>query len=220
MIKLDGIKKVYKSGDSSFTALDIPHFSCEQGEMIAVVGESGSGKTTLLRVLGLLDNFDEGNYYFNEMDVSKHSPKEQARLRNQEIGFVLQTFGLIGDYNVKDNILLPVNYLPRNQRSERTKALKAICEELQLTEQLKKYPHQLSRGQQQRVAFARALINNANLILADEPTGNLDSKNSQTVIELLKREHAKGKTVIVVTHEKSIAEQCERQVTIKDGMIQ
>lgn len=219
MITLNGIQKVYRSGETDFTALEIANFTCSKGEMLAIVGESGSGKTTLLRILGLLDNFEAGSYQFNQQETAQLSAKEQAKLRNQEIGFVLQTFGLIEDYTVKENILLPVKYLPRGERAAKINHLTEIAEQLNISEQLKKYPRQLSRGQQQRVAFARALINDANLILADEPTGNLDSSNSQRVIDLLKQEHRKGKTVILVTHDQAIAQQCDRIVGIKDGKI-
>ncbi|MHC5247626.1 ABC transporter ATP-binding protein [Enterococcus sp. LJL90] len=219
MITLNGIQKVYRSGETDFTALEIANFTCSKGEMLAIVGESGSGKTTLLRILGLLDNFEAGSYQFNQQETAQLSAKEQAKLRNQEIGFVLQTFGLIEDYTVKENILLPVKYLARGERAAKINHLAEIAEQLNISEQLKKYPRQLSRGQQQRVAFARALINDANLILADEPTGNLDSSNSQRVIDLLKQEHQKGKTVILVTHDQAIARQCDRIVGIKDGKI-
>ncbi|WP_265455792.1 ABC transporter ATP-binding protein [Enterococcus sp. HY326] len=219
MITLNGIQKVYRSGETDFIALEIANFTCSKGEMLAIVGESGSGKTTLLRILGLLDNFEAGSYQFNQQETAQLSAKEQAKLRNQEIGFVLQTFGLIEDYTVKENILLPAKYLPRGERAAKINHLAEIAEQLNISEQLKKYPRQLSRGQQQRVAFARALINDANLILADEPTGNLDSSNSQRVIDLLKQEHQKGKTVILVTHDQAIAQQCDRIVGIKDGKI-
>jgi putative ABC transport system ATP-binding protein len=219
MIQLTNIKKAYPTGKTSFTALDLSTFSCFQGELIAIVGESGSGKTTLLRILGLLDNFDRGSYLFKNQTVEKLTQKQQAQIRNQRIGFVLQHFGLISDYTVQENILMPTHYLPHKLRKEKAGKLKELATSLNIEEQLKKYPNKLSRGQQQRVAIARALINDPDILLADEPTGNLDSKNSQAVLAILQKEHQKGKTVIIVTHEQSIAAACERQVLLKDGKI-
>lgn len=219
MIELKQIKKNFSQGKNTFTALDIDEFTCKAGELIAIVGESGSGKTTFLNVLGLMDDYDEGDYLFYDLDVSTWSRKNQARVRNQKIGFVLQSFGLLNDYKVKENILLPTTYLPREERKARKERLTEIVEYLGIKEQLTKHPHQLSRGQQQRVAIARALINDPDLILADEPTGNLDSKNSEAVIDLLIKENQKGKTVIIVTHEQSIADRCTRQIKIHDGRI-
>lgn len=219
MIDLTNVKKTYQTGEAVFTALDLPHFHCDQGELIAIIGESGSGKTTLLRILGLLDQFDKGSYQIKHLKAEDLNNKQQAQLRNQTIGFVLQHFGLIHDYTVKENILMPTKYLPRKIRKAKALKLQALCLSLNIQDQLKKYPNQLSRGQQQRVAIARALINEPDILLADEPTGNLDSVNSQIVLDILLAEHRKGKTVIIVTHEQSIADACDRQVLMRDGKL-
>ena len=220
MIHLTDIKKTYQTGDTVYTALDIPLFHCEQGELLAIIGESGSGKTTLLRILGLLDHCDSGSYQIKDQLTERFTYKQEAQIRNQMIGFVLQHFGLITDYTVKENILLPTTYLPRKIRKEKAAQLATLATDLQIDNQLKKYPNQLSRGQQQRVAIARALINDPDILLADEPTGNLDSRNSQMVLDILRREHQKGKAVIIVTHEQAIADACDRQVVMKDGKLE
>ncbi|WP_313510721.1 ABC transporter ATP-binding protein [Enterococcus sp.] len=220
MIHLTDIKKTYQTGDAVFTALDVPSFQCQQGELLAIIGESGSDKTTLLRILGLLDHCDSGSYRIKDQAAEMLTHKQQAQLRNQMIGFVLQHFGLIADYTVKENILLPTTYLPRHLRKEKAAQLDTLCAAMEIDDQLKKYPNRLSRGQQQRVAIARALINDPAILLADEPTGNLDSRNSQLVLDILRREHQKGKTVIIVTHEQAIADACDRQIVMKDGKLE
>jgi len=192
LIHLTDIKKTYQTGDAVFTALDVPSFHCQQGELLAIIGESGSGKTTLLRILGLLDHCDSGSYRIKDQAAEMLTHKQQAQLRNQMIGFVLQHFG----------------------------QLDTLCAAMEIDDQLKKYPNRLSRGQQQRVAIARALINDPAILLADEPTGNLDSRNSQLVLDILRREHQKGKTVIIVTHEQAIADACDRQIVMKDGKLE
>lgn len=212
---LKKVKKIFPDGEKiSREILSFDSFVCEKGEFIAVVGPSGSGKSTLLSILGLVDNITEGDYLIMGHQGSQLTEKEKACLRNREIGFVLQNFGLIDDMTIKDNILLPTKYLPSNLRKEAQRRLLPLVEELGIAPLLKKFPNKLSGGQKQRVAIARSLINDPSIILADEPTGNLDAANAHQVMSILLRKHQEGQTVILVTHDEALAKMCDRIVRL------
>lgn len=219
--QLNHVIKTYQDGENqSFNVLDIEGFTCLEGEFIAIVGESGSGKSTLLNVLGVLDGFQSGKVKLAGKSIGELSDKEKARLRSQKIGFVLQNFGLVDDFTVKENIMLPVSYLPKTERKACRERLDDLAEELGITALLKKLPKKLSGGQKQRVAIARALINDPDIILADEPTGNLDVVNSEQVMLILKAKQLEGKTILLVTHDEQSAQRCDRVVRLVDGKIQ
>lgn len=219
LIDLQGIKKVFHTEEVDTWALDDIHLAIDAGEYVSVTGPSGCGKSTLLSVMGLLSSATEGRYVLNGAEATGLSPGEQARVRNREIGFIFQAFNLIGDMSVFENIELPLTYrgdLPRKQRRE---LVLTALEQVQITDRRNHYPSQLSGGQQQRVAIARALVGRPNVLLADEPTGNLDSKNAQLVMDLLGMLHKQGSTIVMVTHDPHWAEQAERQVSLFDGKI-
>lgn len=208
---LKKVKKIFPDGEeASREILSFDYFACEKGEFIAIVGPSGSGKSTLLSILGLLDDIDEGDYFIMGRQGSQLTEKEKACLRNREIGFVLQNFGLIDDMTVKENILLPTKYLPVPLRKEAQPRLLPLVDELGIASLLKKYPNKLSGGQKQRVAIASSLMNDPSVILADEPTGNLDAENANQVLEILLKKHQEGRTVILVTHDEGLAKMCDR----------
>lgn len=219
IIKLVDIGKTYGKGtDAETVALKNINLTINEGEFISIMGPSGSGKSTLLNILGCIDNPTEGKYYLNNKEVSLLKGKELARIRNEEIGFIFQNFNLLYDYNLIDNVSLPLSY--SKKKLPKTKTAIDMLDRLGLGVHKLKTPDQLSGGQKQRVAIGRALINEPKIILADEPTGALDRKTGMEVMEMLKEINREGKTVIIITHDKSIGEQCDRMIKIADGEIE
>lgn len=215
-IELADVVKKYKSQDIETIALNHLSMNIDKGEMLAITGPSGSGKSTLLNIIGGMDSLSEGKYVFNGKNISAGNLKELHKFRKENIGFVFQGFELLNQYNVYENVEMPL--LVRNVKKSREKVLQYL-KKLQIEELEKKYPAQLSGGQKQRVAIARALITEPEVILADEPTGALDTATSQEIVNLLKEIHKTGTTVIVVTHEDFVANNCERIIHIVDGKI-
>lgn len=218
IISLKEITKDYLSGDIITHVLKNISLDIFQGEFIAITGPSGSGKSTLLNILGLLDNASGGKYILNGTDVTSLSEDEQSYFRNKEIGFVFQSFNLLQRSSALENVILPSIYAG-SKKEEREKRAAKLLEQVGLGEHLNKKPNQLSGGQQQRVAIARSLMNNPNIILADEPTGNLDTKSGIDVMNIVKGLNKEGKTIIMITHEKDIAEQAQKIIFIRDGEI-
>ena len=218
MLQLNKISKKYKIGDSTLEVLKGINIFIKKGELIAITGSSGSGKSTLLNIIGILDEYESGSYWLDGKLIKNISDKEAAYYRNKYIGFVFQSFHLIDYKTALENVELPLFY-KRVKRKERRKLAEQYLWKVGLGDRLEHLPSELSGGQKQRVAIARALVTNPELIIADEPTGALDSKTSQEIIDLLKAFHQEGKTVIVVTHEKEIAWQCDRIIHLEDGKI-
>jgi putative ABC transport system ATP-binding protein len=218
LIKMTGIKKVFYTDELETHALADVHFEIRKGEYVAISGPSGCGKTTLLSILGLLDTPSDGEYLINGTSVARLAPIDRARVRNREIGFIFQAFNLIGDLTVFENVELPLTYRDMNA-SERKDRVQAALERVGMTHRAKHYPPQLSGGQQQRVAVARAVAGDPAILLADEPTGNLDSKNGEAVMELLRELNANGSTICMVTHDSRYARHADREVNLFDGRV-
>jgi len=218
VIDLKGIKKIYKGKGIHTVALNDINLSIDAGEFLCIMGRSGSGKTTLLNVLGCMDDFDEGEYIFDGIDVKKLKSRELASFRSKNVGFVFQSFNLIDDMNVLENVEVPLGYAGMPSKKRMQTALEMI-KKLGMQDKIKHYPSELSGGQQQRVAIARALANNPKIILADEPTGNLDSENGEMIMTLLKNLNEEGKTIILVTHDMSVAKYAKRKIIMNDGKI-
>ena len=218
MIKLDNIKKVFRTDDVETWALQNVSLEVKEGEFVAIMGPSGCGKSTLLNILGLIDNPTEGTYLLNGTDVSRMQENERTELRKGTIGFVFQSFNLIEELNVMENIELPLLYMGI-PRSERRRRVHEIMERVGIAHRAKHFPCQLSGGQQQRVAIARAVIPSPKIILADEPTGNLDSRNGREVMDLLAELHREGTTIIMVTHSQHDANYADRIVNLFDGEV-
>ncbi|MDO5345484.1 MAG: ABC transporter ATP-binding protein [Lachnospiraceae bacterium] len=218
MIELENIKKIYNLGGEEVHALDGVSLNVMEHEFVAIVGASGSGKSTLMNMIGCLDTPDEGEYYIDGQDVTSLTERELATMRNRKIGFIFQQFNLLPKLTAYENVELPLIYqgLPAKERRER---VETALERVGLSKRMYHKPNQLSGGQQQRVAVARALATRPSLILADEPTGNLDSKSSQDIMNLIHELHEQGNTIILITHDEGIARQAERQVRIMDGKI-
>jgi len=218
MIKIEKISKIFRTEEVETKALSEVSITINQGEFVTIMGASGSGKSTLLNIVGLLDGATSGSYQLLNQEMIGMKEQEKSKIRKQNIGFIFQNFNLIDELSVFDNIELPLIYndVPS---SERKKKVEAIAERLGISHRLKHYPQQLSGGQQQRVAVARALINDPKIILADEPTGNLDSKNGNEVMELLTDLHANGSTILMVTHSDYDASFSQRTIVMKDGMV-
>ena len=218
LISMRNIRKVFYTDDVETHALSDVHFEIAKGEYVAISGPSGCGKTTLLSILGLLDSPTAGEYTLAGESVAQLSPTERARVRNRQIGFIFQAFNLIGDLSVFDNVELPLTYrdMPASERKDR---VAAALERVGMSHRAKHFPAQLSGGQQQRVAVARAVAGDPAILLADEPTGNLDSKNGEAVMELLRELNANGSTVCMVTHDSRYAQHADREVSLFDGRV-
>jgi putative ABC transport system ATP-binding protein len=218
MIKTTELSKVFRTEEVETTALDKVTLEVKAGEFVAVMGPSGCGKSTLLNIVGLLDNPTGGKYFFDDIEVSKYKENKRTNLRKGNIGFVFQSFNLIDELNVFENIELPLIYLKESAKSRKQK-VNAIMERLKISNRKKHFPQQLSGGQQQRVALCRAVVANPKIILADEPTGNLDSKHGLEVMNLLRELNKEGTTIIMVTHNQRDAEFAHRIINLFDGQI-
>ncbi|PJR04387.1 ABC transporter ATP-binding protein [Avrilella dinanensis] len=219
IIKVSGLKRDFALGSGWIQVLKGIDLHIEKGEYVALMGPSGSGKSTLMNILGCLDTPTSGEYILNGKDVSKMNDNELAEIRNKEIGFVFQTFNLLPRTTALDNVALPMVYAGKN-KTERTQRASEVLTQVGLEDRMDHQPNQLSGGQRQRVAVARALVNNPSIILADEPTGNLDTKTSIEIMGLFDEIHAQGNTVILVTHEEDIAEHAHRIIRLRDGVIE
>jgi putative ABC transport system ATP-binding protein len=215
---MKSITRFYGKNENRVNALRSINLSINAGELVAIIGPSGSGKTTLLNILGCLDSPNSGEYIIDKTDTSKLKPRELANIRNKKFGFIVQNFALLDDYTVYENIKIPLDYSNTKIKNKKQK-IKEILKKLGIEDKLNKYPTELSGGQCQRVSIARALINNPEIILADEPTGALDREMGQQVIDIFKEINKENKTIIIVTHDANIAAQCDRIITIEDGSI-
>jgi len=218
MIKTNQLVKIFRTDEIETTALNKVNLEVQKGEFVAIMGPSGCGKSTLLNILGLLDNPSSGELHFIDQEVSKYSERQRTNLRKANIGFVFQSFNLIDELTVYENVELPLLYL-NIPSSERKKKVEEVLERMNMLHRKKHYPQQLSGGQQQRVAISRAVVTNPKLILADEPTGNLDSANGEEVIKLLTELNKVGTSIVMVTHSPSDAEYAHRIVQLFDGYI-
>ena len=218
MIRIEHLSKVFRNEEVETTALNDVYLHVKQGEFVAIMGPSGCGKSTLLNIIGLLDNPTSGNYYFNGQEVGHLKEKQRTQVRKGNIGFVFQSFNLIDELNVYENVELPLIYL-KKKASEKKELVTSILDRMNISHRVKHFPQQLSGGQQQRVAIARALVAGPKLILADEPTGNLDSKNGAEVMNLLTELNQEGTTIVMVTHSQHDASYAHRVVHLFDGQI-
>lgn len=218
LVKLSKVNKVYQTGEVSFQALKDINLEIRKSEFVAIIGASGSGKSTLMNMIGLLDHPTSGLFELEGQKTALLKENSLAQIRNKKIGFVFQSFNLLSRTSALDNVALPLIYAGVSQAQRKEKAKKAL-EQVGLGDKLESKPNQLSGGQQQRVAIARALVNDPEIILADEPTGNLDSKSGIEIMKIFDRLNKEGKTIIMITHEEDIAEYAKRQIRIKDGEI-
>ena len=218
MIDIKDLCKIYLVGDERVRALDHATLHIYPHEFVSIIGPSGSGKSTLMNIIGCLDIADAGSYSLDGLPIEAYSENELAKIRNQKIGFVFQSFNLIPKLSAEENVELPLIY-QRIPRAERARRVKAALERVNLLHRAKHLPTELSGGQQQRVAIARALVTNPSLILADEPTGNLDSKTSQEIMDIFHELHQQGNTIVLITHDNDVAKQAQRAIHILDGQI-
>jgi len=218
LLHLEGVTKVFTTDEVETHALAGIHLQINRGDYVSISGPSGCGKSTLLAILGLLDTPSDGKYVLNDTPVAMLKMRDRARIRNREIGFIFQAFNLIGDLNVYENVELPLTYRNMPSKERRLHVLEAL-ERVGMSHRMKHYPSQLSGGQQQRVAVARALVGSPSILLADEPTGNLDSGNGEAVMELLRELHRSGATICMVTHDPRYARAADRNIRLFDGRI-
>lgn len=218
MIKVTNLEKIYRTEEVETVALNKISFEIKNGEFVAIMGPSGCGKSTLLNIIGLLDDLDEGSFIFNDTEVAKFNERKRAEMRKHNIGFVFQSFNLIDELTVFENVELPLIYTGVSA-SERKRIVDEVLDKIQIAHRRNHYPQQLSGGQQQRVAVARAVVNKPKLILADEPTGNLDSRNGNDVMQLLTDLNEQGTTIIMVTHSEHDARYTHRVINMLDGQI-
>jgi putative ABC transport system ATP-binding protein len=219
LIKVEGIKKIFYTDDIETWALNDIHLQVQQGEYLCISGHSGCGKSTLLSILGLLSSSSEGKYYLDGKEVAGLEHREKARIRNREIGFIFQAFNLIAEMSVEENVALPLTYRNEVTRKQRKELVDAALERVEMGHRKTHMPSQLSGGQQQRVAIARAIVGAPKILLADEPTGNLDSRNAQMVMDLLGSLHQGGSTICMVTHDPRFAKLASREVVLFDGKV-
>lgn len=217
-LQISGVDRVYQTGDVTFQALKNINLEIKKGEFVAIVGPSGSGKSTLMHILGLLDTPTNGSYLLDGQDVARLHEEHRAEIRNKKIGFVFQSFNLLKRTRAVDNVALPLLYQGIEKKERIRRATEAL-NEVGLGEKLNSRPNELSGGQQQRVAIARAIVTNPEIILADEPTGNLDSKTGDTIIDLFKSLNKQGRTVVFITHSEEVARTANRIIKIKDGEV-
>ena len=219
MIEIRNLTKTYNYKKSNaFTALKDISLEIEDGEMLAIIGKSGAGKSTLLHIIGCIDTFEKGEYRIDDTDVHKLSDKQLANIRNEKVGIVMQDFALVEEYTVIENVKIPLYFSKKKKGSANMLALEAL-EKVGIKELARKPVNKLSGGQKQRVAVARAIVNDPSFILADEPTGALDTKTSAEIMELFQKLNDDGKTVIIITHDPGVAEKCKRKIEISDGKI-
>lgn len=219
MLKIENLTKTYNYKKSNaFTALKDVSLDVEDGEMLAIIGKSGAGKSTLLHIIGCIDKFEKGSYIIDGTDVHSLSDNKLAKIRNEKVGIVMQDFALIDEYSVIENVMIPLNFSKKKLGKPKELAMKAL-ERVGLANLAKKPVSKLSGGQKQRVAIARAIVNDPSFILADEPTGALDTKTSSEIMELFTELNKSGKTVIIITHDLTVADKCKRKVEISDGRI-
>lgn len=218
MIELRDVRKTYRIGTEEVHALDGVSLRIDQGEFVGIIGPSGSGKSTLMNIIGCLDLADSGMYLLDDIAIEDYSENDLARVRNEKIGFVFQSFNLISKLTAEENVELPLIYQGM-KRPERQERVEAALQRVQLLNRAQHYPTELSGGQQQRVAIARAIVTNPSLILADEPTGNLDSKTTAEIMGIFHELHERGNTIVLITHEDDVAKQAQRQIYILDGKV-
>lgn len=219
MLKIENLTKTYNyKKPNAFTALKDVSLEVEDGEMLAIIGKSGAGKSTLLHIIGCIDKFEKGSYTIDGTDVHSLSDNKLAKIRNEKVGIVMQDFALIDEYSVIENVMIPLNFSKKKLGKPKELAMKAL-ERVGIADLAKKPVSKLSGGQKQRVAIARAIVNDPSFILADEPTGALDTKTSSEIMELFTELNKSGKTVIIITHDLTVADKCKRKVEISDGRI-
>lgn len=219
LITLENLQKIFLTAEMATHALSDISLTINKGEYVSISGPSGCGKSTLLSLLGLLDIASSGKYQLANRDVSNISKRERARIRNQEIGFIFQSFNLISDLDVEENVELPLTYRSDLTKTQRKQMVKDALAKVDMVHRSKHYPAQLSGGQQQRVAVARAIAGGPSILLADEPTGNLDTKNAEAVMDLLDKLHSEGATICMVTHDPRSAERSQRKIDVLDGRV-
>lgn len=218
MIELKHVSKTYEIGENTVHALQDASLTIREGEFVSIIGPSGSGKSTMMNIIGCLDTADEGEYILDGIAIEKYSEEELAKIRNRKIGFIFQNFNLLPRMTAQENVELPLIYqrIPEKERKQR---VKEALQKVELEERMEHCPMELSGGQQQRVAIARALVTKPSLFLADEPTGNLDSKTGQEIMKLFHELHQAGNTIVLITHDSKVADEAERKIYIKDGRV-